>query len=73
MKNILNMLIDFFSLQKVELLVMKALSLKLVKGTIDQVEQFVQMNWVQPRVLDKEQVCLSCLINLQFIFTKFCE
>lgn len=41
---------------EVEFLVMKALSLGLVKGAIDQVAQTVQMTWVQPRVLDKNQV-----------------
>jgi 26S proteasome regulatory subunit N9 len=35
---------------------MKALCLGLLKGSIDQVEQKVHMTWVQPRVLDKEQV-----------------
>ena len=43
---------------EVELLVMKALSLGLVKGSIDQVEQKAHMTWVQPRVLDREQVGL---------------
>jgi 26S proteasome regulatory subunit N9 len=42
--------------EEVELLVMKALSLKLVKGVIDEVNQTVAINWVQPRVLDLEQV-----------------
>lgn len=41
---------------EVELLVMKALSLGLVKGSIDQVQQKVHMTWVQPRVLDRQQV-----------------
>ena len=41
---------------EVEMLVMKALSLGLVRGAIDQVDQKVHMTWVQPRVLDKEQV-----------------
>lgn len=41
---------------EVELLVMKALSLNLVKGTIDEVDQKVHLTWVQPRVLDKAQI-----------------
>lgn len=41
---------------KVELLVMKALSKGLVKGTIDQVAQVANLTWVQPRVLDREQL-----------------
>merc|ERR1712018_939072 len=41
---------------KVELLVMKALSKGLVKGQIDQAAQSVNLTWVQPRVLDKEQL-----------------
>lgn len=41
---------------EVEYLVMKALSLGLVKGSIDQVEQKVSMHWVQPRVLDRNQI-----------------
>ena len=35
---------------------MRALSLDLLRGSIDQVEQKVHMTWVQPRVLDKQQV-----------------
>eukprot|EP01104_Vermistella_antarctica_P019048 TRINITY_DN7289_c0_g1_i1.p1 TRINITY_DN7289_c0_g1~~TRINITY_DN7289_c0_g1_i1.p1 ORF type:complete len:405 (+),score=114.15 TRINITY_DN7289_c0_g1_i1:33-1217(+) len=44
------------ALDEVELLLMKALSLKLVRGEIDQVEQFMHVEWVQPRVLGTEQV-----------------
>ncbi|XP_064395259.1 26S proteasome non-ATPase regulatory subunit 13-like [Halichondria panicea] len=39
----------------VEMLVMKALSLGLVKGQIDEVRQEIAMHWVQPRVLDLTQ------------------
>jgi len=39
-----------------EVLVMKALSLKLIKGYIDQVDQQVVVTWVQPRVLGIEQI-----------------
>ena len=35
---------------------MKAFSLKLVKGEIDQENQCVIVNWVQPRSLDKIQL-----------------
>lgn len=41
---------------EVELLVMKALSLNLVRGTVDEVDQRVHLTWVQPRVLDKTQI-----------------
>jgi len=42
--------------EQVELLIMKALSQGLVQGKIDQVSGNVDMSWVQPRVLDKDQV-----------------
>jgi len=31
-------------------------SLKLIKGSLDQVDQKAQITWVQPRVLSREQV-----------------
>jgi len=40
----------------VESLVMRALSLDLVKGMIDEVDEKVHMTWVQPRVLNTEQI-----------------
>jgi len=43
-------------LECIELLIMKALSQGLVKGRIDEVEQSVMLTWVQPRVLDRQQV-----------------
>lgn len=50
---------------QVELLVMKALSVGLVKGSIDEVDRRVHMTWVQPRVLDLQQVlCLKTIIHL---------
>eukprot|EP01117_Protostelium_nocturnum_P003082 TRINITY_DN14026_c0_g1_i1.p1 TRINITY_DN14026_c0_g1~~TRINITY_DN14026_c0_g1_i1.p1 ORF type:complete len:392 (+),score=89.03 TRINITY_DN14026_c0_g1_i1:256-1431(+) len=44
------------ALNEVELLVMKALSLKLIKGIIDEPNSTVTVNWVQPRVLNISQV-----------------
>ena len=41
---------------KIELLVMRALSLGLVKGSIDQIDSKIFISWVQPRVLDINQV-----------------
>ncbi|TIB64755.1 hypothetical protein E3P78_00946 [Wallemia ichthyophaga] len=41
---------------EVEHLIMKALSLKLIRGSIDQVSGTASINWVQPRVLDKNQI-----------------
>ena len=41
---------------EIEHLVMKALSLGLVRGTIDEVDELVNFTWVQPRILDVAQI-----------------
>ncbi len=41
---------------EIEHLIMKALSLGLLRGTIDQVSEVARINWVQPKVLDKGQI-----------------
>ncbi|KDN53645.1 hypothetical protein K437DRAFT_230506 [Tilletiaria anomala UBC 951] len=41
---------------EVEHLVMKALSLKLIRGTMDQHKQEARITWVQPRVLSRPQI-----------------
>jgi 26S proteasome regulatory subunit N9 len=41
---------------EIEHLVMKALSLGLLRGTIDQVDEVAHINWVQPKVLDMTQI-----------------
>ncbi|TDH70696.1 hypothetical protein CCR75_008209 [Bremia lactucae] len=43
-------------LEQVEWLVMRALSCKLIKGSIDEVDGIVRVTWVQPRVLDNSQL-----------------
>ncbi|KAI9298618.1 PCI-domain-containing protein [Neoconidiobolus thromboides FSU 785] len=43
-------------IHEVEHLIMKALSLKLIKGSIDQVGSKVEIEWVQPRYLDQVQL-----------------
>jgi len=49
------------STAEVELLIMRALSLNLIRGSIDEVDQTVFVTWVMPRVLDKNQTkALSC-------------
>lgn len=35
---------------------MKGLALGLIRGTIDQVDRIVTIDWVQPRVLDMQQL-----------------
>lgn len=41
---------------EVEHLLMKAFSLGLLRGTIDQVDEVARISWVQPKVLDMKQI-----------------
>jgi len=43
-------------MDEIEILIMKALSLGLLRGTIDQVAEVARINWVQPKVLDMKQI-----------------
>ncbi|KAJ1613339.1 putative RNA-dependent helicase p68 [Cryptosporidium canis] len=45
-------------LNEIELLVMKAINMNLIKGVIDQVSQTVEISWVHSRVLDKTRMKL---------------
>lgn len=40
----------------IEHLVMRAISLNLIKGSIDQVNELVSVTWVQPRIINNEQI-----------------
>jgi len=46
------------AIDEVELLVMKAISIGLFKGVIDQVDQTIRVEWVQPRMLSKEKLAV---------------
>lgn len=41
---------------EIEHLIMKALSLGLLRGKIDQVDQIARIDWVQPKVLERSQI-----------------
>ena len=41
---------------EVEFLVMKAMSLELVKGQIDEVDQLVHIDWILPRYLSRAHI-----------------
>lgn len=41
---------------EVEILIMKAFALGLIRGTIDQVDELVHITWMQGRVLDRKGV-----------------
>ena len=55
-------------LNEVELLVMKALSIGLIKGSINEVIKVVQISWVQPRVLDRKQIS-----NMKDRLSEWCD
>lgn len=42
----------------IELMIIKAMSLELLRGSIDQVAQTVSVTWIQPRVLNKERISM---------------
>ena len=48
---------------QVELLLMRGLSLKLIRGDIDEKSRIFYMSWVKPRVLNMEQVRCQCDCN----------
>ena len=43
-------------LDQVEFLLIRAISCKIIRGVIDQVNQFITVNWIQPRILDLDQI-----------------
>ncbi|GAA5866077.1 hypothetical protein JCM3774_000018 [Rhodotorula dairenensis] len=43
-------------IDEVEHVIMKALALNLIRGTIDQPASVASISWVQPRVLDRDQI-----------------
>ena len=47
---------SFLKTDEVEILVMRALSVGLIKGEIDEVSQVVSIDWVIPRVLNLQQI-----------------
>jgi len=55
-------------LDQIEILLMRAFSLGLLKGKIDQVDQCVRVKWVEPRVLNVKQIA-----SLKQRFTKWSE
>lgn len=40
----------------VEMILMRAMSLQLIKGLINQVDQTVTVTWIQPQVLDEQRI-----------------
>ena len=48
----------FCSLDDIEILLIKAMSLGLVRGHIDEVENKFIVNWIQPKYLDNEKITI---------------
>lgn len=48
--------VTFLPKDSVEHLVMRSISLGLLKGSIDQVQELVTITWVQPRIINQEQI-----------------
>jgi len=44
------------SIEDVEMLLMRCMSLGFIRGQIDQVSGFIEVEWVQPRVLNLNQI-----------------
>ncbi|CDK29032.1 unnamed protein product [Kuraishia capsulata CBS 1993] len=55
-QEILNYITILNSFDEVEHLIMKCLSLGLIKGSINQIKSQVEINWVQPRTMSKKQI-----------------
>lgn len=45
-------------LNEVELVMMKAMGLNLIRGVIDEVDQVVHIDWIMPKYLTKEHMTL---------------
>lgn len=43
-------------IDNVEYLIIKAMSLKLIKGIVDEIDKTVNVTWVKPAILDKTQM-----------------
>ncbi len=41
---------------QIEFLLIRAISVGIIRGSIDQVEGFITVSWIQPRLLDNEQI-----------------
>ena len=44
------------ALDQIEFLLIRAISVGIIRGSIDQVEGFISVSWIQPRLLDSQQI-----------------